>query len=163
MKIRKYNSSDKSQVTKLISQYRIALADLKGSERGIDLMAAEEELEFYQEKNYPIFIAEDSEGIIVGFHVYKIQEDIVWSEALYVNPEERRKGVASALYEKVEIVAEEKGSDTVYNWVHPNNFRSIPFLKKRGYNVLNLIEVCKKRPGEKITQKIKVGEFEFDY
>ena len=63
----------------------------------------------------------------------------------------------------LEIIAEEKGSNTVYNWVHPNNFRSIPFLKKRGYNVLNLIEVCKKRPGEKLTQKIKVGNFEFDY
>ncbi len=163
MKIRRYNSGDKSQLTKLISQYRIALADLKGSEREIDLKAAEEELEFYQEKNYPIFIADGSEGIIIGFHVCKIQDDIVWSEALYVTPEERRKGVASALYEKAEIVAEEKGSDIVYNWVHPNNFRSIPFLKKRGYNVLNLIEVCKKRPGEKITQKIKVGNFEFDY
>ncbi|MFX0024197.1 MAG: GNAT family N-acetyltransferase [Candidatus Hermodarchaeota archaeon] len=163
MKIRQYESKYKSQLTNLIGQYRIALAELKGSKREIDLKAAEEELEFYRESNYPIYIAEDNKDNLVGFHICKIQEDIVWSEALYVIPEERRKGVASELYEKAEIIAEEKGSSTVYNWVHPNNFRSIPFLKKRGYNVINLIEVCKKRPGEKITQKIKVGQYEFDY
>ena len=163
MKIRLYVSSDKLELTKLIGQYRVALAKLKGSERELDLKAAEEELEFYCKKEYPIFIAEGDKGNLIGFHVCKIQEDIIWSESLYVIPEERRKGVASALYEKAEIIAGEIGCDTVYNWVHPNNFRSIPFLKKRGYNVLNLIEVCKKRPGEKLTQKIKVGDYEFDY
>ncbi|MFW9820361.1 MAG: GNAT family N-acetyltransferase [Candidatus Thorarchaeota archaeon] len=163
MKIRQYKPKDKLYITNLIGHYRIALAKLKGSEKELDLKNAEEELEYYIEKNYPIYLAQGLGGNIVGFHVCRIQDDIVWSEALYVVPEERRKGVASALYEKAEIIAEKKGSNTVYNWVHPNNFRSIPFLKKRGYNVLNLIEVCKKRPKEKLTQKIKVGNFEFDY
>ena len=40
---------------------------------------------------------------------------------------------------------------------------SIPFLKKRGYNVLNLIEIRKKRPNEKFTQRINVGNYEFNY
>jgi hypothetical protein len=38
----------------------------------------------------------------------------------------------------------ELGGDTLYNWVLPNNYRSIPFLKKHGYDVLNLIEVRKR-------------------
>jgi len=127
------------------------------------LKAAEKELEFYLMKKFPIFIAEGRKGKLIGFHVCKIQDDIIWSEALYVTPEERRKGVGSALYEKAETIAENLGCETVYNWVHPNNFRSILFLQKRGYSVLNLIEVCKKRTDEKLTQNIKVGNFEFDY
>ncbi|HMM32285.1 MAG TPA: hypothetical protein PKB13_10965 [Clostridia bacterium] len=37
------------------------------------------------------------------------------------------------------------------------------FLAKRGYRVLNLIEVRKAYEGESLTQKIPVGEREFDY
>jgi len=39
----------------------------------------------------------------------------------------------------------------------------IAFLRKRGYTVLNLIEIRKPYAGEKTTQIIKVGENEFDY
>ncbi|MFX1313388.1 MAG: GNAT family N-acetyltransferase [Promethearchaeota archaeon] len=126
------------------------------------MKAAKGELQFYKKKKYPIFVAKEKEKMI-GFHVCRIQDEIIWSEALYIVPEARRKGIASALYEKAEQIADEIGCNTVYNWVHPNNYRSIPFLKKRGYTVLNLIEVCKRRPKETITQKIKVGQYEFDY
>ena len=39
----------------------------------------------------------------------------------------------------------------------------IEFLRKRGYTVLNLIEIRKPYQGETLTQKITVGEHEFDY
>ena len=39
----------------------------------------------------------------------------------------------------------------------------IEFLKKRGYTVLNLIEIRKPYKDEKLTQTIVVGEHEFDY
>ena len=55
------------------------------------------------------------------------------------------------------------GNDTVYNYVHPNNHRMIEFLRKRGYTVLNLIEIRKPYQNEKLTQTITVGEHEFDY
>lgn len=163
MKVRLFLLSDTSELIKLVSQFRVALAKLKGIERKINLRSAQEELEDYKEKNYPIFVAEGDQGNLLGYHVCRIQDQIIWSESLYVIPEARRKGVGSALYEKAEIIAEELGCETVYNWVHPNNSRSILFLKKRGYNVLNLIEVCKKRSREKFTQKIKVDTYEFDY
>lgn len=41
--------------------------------------------------------------------------------------------------------------------------RMIEFLRKRGYTVLNLIEIRKPWQNEKTTQKIIVGEHEFDY
>ena len=41
--------------------------------------------------------------------------------------------------------------------------RMINFLRKRGYTVLNLIEIRKPYEGENLTQTIRVGEHEFDY
>ena len=39
----------------------------------------------------------------------------------------------------------------------------IEFLRKRGYTVLNLIEIRKPYQNENWTQTITVGEHEFDY
>lgn len=77
--------------------------------------------------------------------------------------EYRRHGVASALHSQAEKIAATYGGDTVYNYVHPNNHRMIEFLRKRGYTVLNLIEIRKPYQGENLTQTIMVGEHEFDY
>ena len=73
------------------------------------------------------------------------------------------RGVAAALHGKAEEIAASYGNDTVYNYVHPNNHRMIEFLGKRGYTVLNLIEIRKPYQNEKLTQTITVGEHEFDY
>ena len=92
-----------------------------------------------------------------------MEEDIVWAESLYVLSEYRRRGIASLLFNKAEKLAEKLGGDTVYNWIHPNNDKIIKFLKKRGYDVLNLIEIRKPRQGEINNQKIKVDKHEFNY
>ena len=92
-----------------------------------------------------------------------MDENIVWDELLFVIPEERRKGVGSALFKRAEEFAKELGGHTLYNWVHPNNNKSIQFLKKRGYDVLNLIELRRKRPEEEFTQEIVVGKHSFNY
>ena len=163
MKIRSYENRDKTVIIKLIGKFRVRLAQLKGIRKEIDLKNAKEELEFYIKKSYPVFIAEDDNNTIIGYHVCRVEEEIVWSESLYVIPENRRKGIGSDLYEEAEKLVNELGGDTVYNWVHPNNEMSIPFLKKRGYDVLNLIEIRRKRPNEKITQEINVGKYDFNY
>ena len=87
----------------------------------------------------------------------------MWVESVYVHESYRRKGIAAALYKKAEELAESFGETTVYNYVHPNNSQMIAFLRKHGYTVLNLIEIRKPYPGEKLLQKISVGENEFDY
>ncbi|MFX0090376.1 MAG: GNAT family N-acetyltransferase [Candidatus Hodarchaeota archaeon] len=163
MIIRTYQESDRTQTVSLIADFRVALGELRGLKRVPNLEHAREELDEYLVKNFPIFIAIDSKGILLGYLVCRVETGVVWAESLYVRPENRRKGIASALYAEVEQLAIEQKSDTVYNWVHPNNTRIIHFLRKRGYTVLNLIELRKKRLNEKITKKIKIGTFEYDY
>ena len=81
----------------------------------------------------------------------------------HVSSEFRRRGVASMLFEKAEEIAAEKGEETVYNYVHPNNERMIGFLRSKGYTVLNLIEIRKPYKGEKPSTTIHVENNEFDY
>jgi len=146
----------------MIASLRVFLAKLKSTERDLDLEAADDELQSYLGKDFPVFVAESPDGI-TGYLVCKIDDDVVWAESIFIRPEYRRQGIASSLYIEAERLAQELGGDTVFNWVHPNNKVSISFLKKRGYTVLNLIEVRKPWKGEVLTTKIHVGENEFDY
>ncbi|MHA1112263.1 MAG: GNAT family N-acetyltransferase [Promethearchaeota archaeon] len=129
----------------------------------MNLDGAKEELEYYLKSQFPIYIALNESEEIIGFTVCRVDGEVVWNELLYVVPEERRKGTGSALFLRAEKFALDLGGHTMYNWVHPNNHRSIIFLKKHGYDVLNLIEVRKKLPWEKISQKYKIGQYEYEY
>jgi hypothetical protein len=62
-----------------------------------------------------------------------------------------------------EQLAFESGNQPPYNWVHPNNQPIIQFLGRRGYNVLNLIELRQPRSGEKRQNPIQVGDNKFLY
>ncbi len=163
MKILQYKQNYETQLIALIAKNRIALAELRKREKQLDMDAAREELNYYLNKDFPIFLAVSENQDLIGFTVCRVDEEIVWDELLFVIPEERRKGVGSALFKRAEEFAKELGGYTLYNWVLPNNYRSIPFLKKHGYEVLNLIEVRKRLPNETLTQKIKIGKFEYDY
>lgn len=93
----------------------------------------------------------------------KVEENVVWLESIFVSQECRGKGVADKLFEQAEALAGSFGETTIYNWVHPNNDKMINFLAKRGYNVLNLLEIRKPWEGEILTQRIKVGNYEYQY
>ncbi len=162
MKIRSYTSNDEGKVVELISLFRITLSELKSVTRNVDLEAAKEELYGYLEQDYPIYVAEIGDRV-VGYLVCKVIDDTVWAESLYVSPEFRRKGVGSALYQKAEKLAAELGAETVYNWVHPNNHGIIAFLSERGYDVLNLIELRKKRDSEELIQNMMVCDHEYRF
>ncbi len=163
MKIRLIRPEDEAEVIPLIGAFRVTLARFRAVDREIDLEAAKRELAEYRNGNYPIFVAENDDGKIAGYLVCRVVEDVAWAESLFVSPEFRRKGIGSALYAEAERLAQKLGNDTLYNWVHPNNDNVISFLQKQGYSVLNLIELRRPRPGERTTQRIRVGEHEFDY
>jgi len=163
MHVRPIRSDDQGKLVPLIAAFRVALGQLRGHTPPPDRDAARQELQDYQRQNYPIFVAEDETGHLVGYLVCRVQDDVVWAESLFVSPTQRRQGVGSALYAQAETLARDLGGDAPYNWVHPNNDKIIAFLRKRGYDVLNLIELRRPWPGEATTQNITVGQHTFDY
>ncbi len=161
--IREFRPGDEGSVAEMIAAFRVELDRLRGEEREPDLEDAREELREFRERGFPIYVAEIG-GEPVGYLVCRVEEgDVVWAEQLYVKPGFRRRGIGSALYREAEKLCERLGGDTVYNWIHPNNRAIIAFLRKRGYTVLNLIELRRPLPGEAPSRKIRVGDEEFDY
>lgn len=146
----------------LAALFRVELLSYRGREASPCPEAAREEIAEYLAAGFPVFAA-IIDGGYAGYMVCRVDGGTVWVESLYVREEFRRRGVASALHARAEEIAASCGGDTVYNCVHPNNHRIIAFLRKRGYTVLNLIEIRRPWRGEELTRTITVGEHEFDY
>ena len=149
-------------LAELAALFRVELRSYKGIASKPNLEAGREEMEEYLAAGFPVFAA-IVDGEYAGYVVCRVDNEVVWVESIFVKEEYRRHGVASALHSKAEEIAASYGEDTVYNYVHPNNHRMIAFMRKRGYTVLNLIEIRKPYAGEKTSQLIQVGEHEFDY
>ena len=149
-------------LAEMVALFRVELRSYKGIVSKPNIDAGREEMEEYLAAGFPVFVAL-VDGQYAGYVVCRVDSEVVWVESIFVKEEFRRHGVASALHRKAEEIAASYGDDTVYNYVHPNNHRMIEFLRKRGYTVLNLIEIRKPYKDEKLTQTIAVGEHDFDY
>ncbi len=162
IQIEKMTETAIPEIAPLVAQFRVALKAFKGIAAAPNEDEGASELREYLDAGFPVFTAK-KDGVFCGCMVCRVDEPCVWVESLYVLPEFRRQGVASALFRRAEELAAAYGEDTVYNYVHPNNHGIIEFLKSRGYTVLNLIELRKPYAGEKLTRKIQVDENQFDY
>ncbi len=149
-------------LAEMVALFRVELRSYKGITSRPNMEAGREEMEEYLSAKFPVFAALLN-GEYAGYVVCRIDNEVVWVESIFVKEEYRRKGIASALFGKAEEIAASYGNDTVFNYVHPNNHRIIQFLRKRGYTVLNLIEIRKPYKNETLTQTFTIGEHEFDY
>ncbi len=162
IEIEKMSESAIPEIAPLVARFRVTLKGFKGITASPNDNEGASELKEYLDAGFPVFTAR-KEGVYCGYMVCRVEEPCVWVESIYVLPELRRQGVASALFRKAEELAASYGEDTVYNYVHPNNDGIIGFLKSRGYTVLNLIELRKPYAGETLTRKIPVDGNQFDY
>ena len=163
MEIREVKLNDiNDELAEMVALFRAELRSYKGIASTPNLEAGKEEMEEYLLAKFPVFVALLDEDY-AGYMVCRIQDDVVWVESIFVKEKYRCLGVATALHDEAEKLAEAYGNETVYNYVHPNHHRMIDFLRKRGYTVLNLIEIRKPYQDEKLTQTITVGEHKFDY
>ena len=164
VRIREYQSGDYKNLTPLVAGYRQRMMELSGRQESVDLETGRSELEEFIDKRYLIFVAEgDLDDALLGFAVARVIDDCVWAEAIYVSPGCRRHGVATELFKRVEQLALDKGKTTAYQWVHPDNSAILSFLRKQGYDVLNLIEVRKARPRESFDTTINILGTDFRY
>lgn len=151
-----------AEVAPLAAEFRVALKSYKGIQASANTEAAVQEILEYMEAGFPVYAAA-VQGRYVGYMVCRIDAPCVWVESIYVDKAYRRLHIASRLIAHAEALARSFGEETLYFYVHPNNHGMISFLRSHGYRVLNLIEVRKPYPGEKLTQEIRVGQHPFDY
>ena len=162
MKLIEIQRIDAHRLAPLVAEFRVTLNRYRGIVSAPKIEAAREEIVEFLDAGMPVFAVEDGDKL-AGYMVCRIDEPCLWVEHLYVRDEYRRRGVATLLFEKAEELAHAMGEDTVFNFVHPNNRGMIDFLRTKGYTVLNMIEIRKPYPGERITTTIPVGDAVFDY
>ena len=150
-----------NDVASLLADFRVILRKFKNEITEPDIEDAKDELNYYLEKKFPLYIA-IVDNKVVGYILLRV-DGVVWVEHIFVAKEYRRQGIASMLYQKGEEYSKNYCNETLFNYVHPNNDVMIAFLRKNGYDVLNLIEIRKPFKGEKTSTKIKIGNNEFDY
>ena len=161
-RIEKVTETEIPELAPLVAQFRVTLKAFKGITASPNENEGVSELKEYLDAGFPVFAARKN-GTVCGYMVCWVENPCVWVESIYVLPDFRRQGVASALFREAEALAASFGEDGVYNYVHPNNDGIIAFLKSKGYTVLNLIELRKPYPGEQLTRKIHVDQHRFDY
>ena len=162
MGIVKADITDVDTISPLIAKFRVELKGFKGIQAVENIETAKEEFAEYIKSGYPIFTYIQN-NLHLGYLVCRVDISTVWVESLFVLYEYRRNGIASKLYNAAEQFAVTLGEDTLYNYVHPNNDGMISFLKSKGYNILNLIELRKKHNGEIINEQISIRNNTFDY
>lgn len=162
MNVIKMTKEEAMKLSPLVASFRVALKAFKGIKAQPNIEAGLEEIKEYLDAGFPIYAAED-EGKYIGYLVCRIEEPCVWVESIFVEETYRRSGTASLLLKQAEELAGFYGGDTLYFYVHPNNHRMIAFLRSHGYSVLNLIEVRRPHQGETLSQKIRVGDHDYDY
>ena len=161
IKIINYEDKYFEETAKLLANFRVALRKFKNEIINPDIEDAKDELGYYLEKKYPLYLAV-LDNKVVGYILLRV-DGVVWVEHIFVEKDYRRQGIASMLYQQGEEYSKNLCDETLFNYVHPNNDVMIAFLRKNGYNVLNLIEIRKPFKGEKTSTKIKIGNNEFDY
>ena len=156
-----YEDKYLNDLANLLANFRVTLRKFKNENSEPDVEDAKDELNYYFEKKFPLYLAVINNKA-VGYILLRV-DGVVWVEHIFVSEEYRRQGIASLLYQKGEAYSQEFCGETLFNYVHPNNDVMIAFLRKNGYDVLNLIEIRKPFKGEKTSTKIKIGNNEFDY
>ena len=162
MNLIRIEKNDADRLAPLLAEFRVALNGYRGISSQPKVEAAREEIGEFLDAGFPVFAVEDGDELM-GYMVCRMDAPCLWVEHLFVREAYRRRGVATLLFEKVEALAASMGEDTVFNFVHPNNLGMIAFLRSKGYTVLNMIEIRKPYPGERLTTTIPVGDSLFDY
>ncbi len=155
-------NQENDALAEMVALFRVELRSYKGIVSKPNIEEGREEMEEYLSARFPVFAAL-VDGEYAGYVVCRVDGGVVWVESIFVKEEYRRHGVATALHSRAEEIAASYGDDTVYNYVHPKNHHMIEFLRKRGYTVLNLVEIRKPYKGERLAQTIAVGDHKFDY
>lgn len=152
--------SNSLEFLQMVFEMLIIMNKLNQSEKIVMMSEAVREANGYFTENRRVFVYK-IKNKMVGYSVLKIEDQVCWLDWLYVDPDYQGKNIASKLFDHVEEISLKLGNDQLYIWVHPDNHRMLKFLKKKGYDVLNLIEVKKKKPSTSRSISIMGNELRY--
>jgi ribosomal protein S18 acetylase RimI-like enzyme len=90
---------------------------------------------------------------VLGFCRYERHQGAFFGRELCVLETKRYRGVGTALLRAVEKRIQEAGETNVFISVVARNAQALQFFAKRGYNILNMIELRTPFPDERIVRK----------
>lgn len=152
--------STNQELVALVLEMRSAMDGLNQSTRNVSLSEATQQANSYFSNNRLVFGMYQNETI-VGYSVLKIEDSVCWLDWIFVRPDYRGTEIASKLFDHAEEFSLDLGNNQLYVWVHPDNHRMIKFLKKKGYDVLNLLEIKKEKSNYQ--EKIQIIGNKFRY
>ncbi len=155
VKIREYDVHDFVNLTSLVAEFFSIHRRLNG--RGP--MPPEEAAtiipqEMLQEASQ-ILVAERADGKgIVGFCRIELHEGAYFLREIGVTENWRIRGVGTALLRAAEDHIKSAGETNLYLSVVPRNIDAVRFFVRRGYDIINTIELRTKVQEEKIQRKV---------
>ncbi len=101
-----------------------------------------------------ILVAEPVKGgEIVGFCRYEKREGAFFGREIMVTENWRIRGIGTQLLRAVEEELKKLDETNLYLSIVPRNIEALQFFVRRGYNILNTIELRSQRPREKVLRK----------
>jgi ribosomal protein S18 acetylase RimI-like enzyme len=152
--IRDYRTADFADLCRLVAEFYTVHHRLAGH----GPMPADEAALIIQDDmlgpDSHILVAESSDtGEIVGFCRYERHQGAFFGRELCVLETKRDRGAATALLRAVEKRIHEAGETNLFISVVARNAQALQFFAKRGYNILNIIEMRTPFPDERIVRK----------
>jgi ribosomal protein S18 acetylase RimI-like enzyme len=152
--IRDYRTADFADLCRLVAEFYTVHHRLAGH----GPMPADEAALVIQDDmlgpDSHILVAESSDtGEIVGFCRYERHQGAFFGRELCVLETKRDRGAGTALLRAVEKRIQEAGETNLFISVVARNAQALQFFAKRGYNILNMIEMRTPFADERVVRK----------
>ncbi|MFX1582145.1 MAG: GNAT family N-acetyltransferase [Promethearchaeota archaeon] len=152
--VREYDVKDFAVLTNLVAEFFTFHRHLQGRgplppEEAAIIIPQDMLQEFSQ-----ILVAETTEGKdVIGFCRVELHEGAYFLRELGVTENWRIRGVGTALLRAAEDYIRELGKSNLYLSVVPRNIDAVRFFVRRGYDILNTMELRTATAEEKIIRK----------
>lgn len=154
VKIRSYETTDFAALSHLVAEFFTVQRGFNESgpytpEEAATMIPTD----MIRDESY-ILVAEPEEGgDIIGFCRYELHEGAYFLRELHVTENWRLRGVGTELLHEAEVEVRKIGQNNLYLSVVPRNTIALRFFIKRGYDIINTVELRSGLPDDKVQRK----------
>jgi GNAT superfamily N-acetyltransferase len=152
--IRPYDVKDFAQLCHLVAEFYSIHRHFTGSapippEEAASII----QQDMLRDESYILVAEPIAGGDLIGFCRYENHEGAFFGRELLVVENWRIRGVGTKLLHAVEDEIKKAGETNLYLSIVPRNIEALRFFVRRGYNILNTIELRAEWPQEKVQRK----------